>query len=165
MTEALVEKMIDNICKFNSSFEDLFDMLQTNLDDADGVIVNGQRHETTATVYGSEDQIGLMKRMWDVIQQEPTERDTILQIGADAEAAGEGPLFFRVMVIVYKWWIFRWSEENAVAPDDGDTDDGDSDDGDWLDTPGAMPHEDAFAMTGGADMGALLSKLEGFGAQ
>ena len=114
MTEALVERMIDDICRFNSSLKDLFEMLNTNLDDVDEVIVHGHRNGTTAAVYGSEAQIGLMRRMWDAIQEEAIDRDTIFRIREEVEAktAGEGPLFFRLMVKVYTWWVQRWSEEN-----------------------------------------------------
>ena len=76
--------------------------------------MGGERDGTKEAVYGSEAQIGLMRRMWYAIQEVPTDRDTIFQIREEAEAktAGEGPLFFRLMVKVYTWWVQRWSEEN-----------------------------------------------------
>ncbi len=161
MTEAVVERMIDNICRFTSSLDDLFEMLQMNLDDVDNVIVDGERDGTKETVYGSEAQIGLMNRMWDAMQQEPIDRDTIFQIREEAETAGEGPLFFRLMVNVYRWWVQRWSEENAEDSSGEVGVDEDEDEEDMLDTD---VYENVNVFSGGASMGALLNKLGELGS-
>ena len=163
MTEAVVEQMIDNICRFTSSLDDLFEMLQTNLDDEDGVIVDGYRDGTKETVYGSEAQIGLMRRMWDAIQQEPVDRDTIFQIReeAEAEAAGEGPLFFKLMVTVYRWWVQRWEQENAgdsSSEGDVDVEEGDEDDMPDIHVPRGR------VTRAGASIGTLMNKLEELGS-
>jgi hypothetical protein len=163
MTEAVVERMIDNICRFTSSLDDLFEMLQTNLDDGDGVIVDGDRDGTKETVYGSEAQIGLMRRMWDAIQQEPVDGDTIFQIReeTEAEAAGEGPLFFKLMVTVYRWWVQRWEQENAgdsSSEGDVDVEEGDEDDMLDIDVPRGR------VTRAGASIGALMNKLEELGS-
>lgn len=155
MTEAVVERMIDEICRFNSSLKDLFEMLQTNLDDVDEVILHDKRNETTAAVYGSEAQIALMRRMWDAIQEESIDRDTIFRIREEAKTAGNGPLFFRLMVTVYTWWVQKWSEANAGdSSSEGDVDEDDEDM-----TESGVPHAEVFGMAPGASMGALLNKL------
>ena len=172
MTEALVERMIEDICKFRSSQLDLFEMLQMNLDDVDGVIVDGKRDGTKEAVYGSEAQIALMRRMWDSIQEVPTDRDTIFRIREEVEAktAGEGPLFFRLMVTVYRWWVQKWSEENpGDSGSEGGVDleeDGDSSsegDVDVEEDDEDMPdiHVPRKRVTrAGASMGDLMNKLE-----
>lgn len=159
-----MERMIDDICRFNSSLKDLFEMLNTNLDDVDGVIVDGDRDGTKETVYGSEDQIGLMKRMWNSIQEVPTDRDTIFRIReeVEAETAGEGPLFFRLMVTVYRWWVQKWSEENVGdSGSEGDVEEEEDDeDMQVID----VSREDVIGMEPGARMGALLNKLGELGS-
>ena len=162
MTEALVERMIDDICEFRSSRDDLFEMLNTNLDDVDNVIVDGERDGTKETVYGSEAQIGLMKRMWYAIQEENIDRDTIFRIReeVEAETAGEGPLFFRLMVTVYRWWVARWEQENpGDSSSEGDVD-VEEDDEDMPDIH--VPREKVTRA--GASMGALLNKLGELGS-
>ena len=157
-----MERMIDNICRFTSSLDDLFEMLQTNLDDGDGVIVGGYSDGTKETVYGSEAQIGLMRRMWDAIQEEDIDRDTIFRIReeAEAEAAGEGPLFFKLMVTVYRWWVQRWEQENAGdSSSEGDVD-AEEDDEDMPDID--MPRE--RVTRAGVSIGTLMNKLEELGS-
>ena len=154
-----MERMIDDICRFNSSLKDLFEMLNTNLDDGDGVIVGGDRDGTKEMVYGSEAQIALMRRMWYAIQQVPIDRDTIFRIREEVEAktAGEGPLFFRLMVNVYRWWVQKWSEENpGDSSGEGDVvEEEDHEDMQVID----VSREDVIGMEPGASMGALLNKL------
>ena len=157
-----MERMIDNICRFTSSLDDLFEMLQTNLDDGDGVIVGGDRDGTKETVYGSEAQIGLMRRMWDAIQEEDIDRDTIFRIREEVEAktAGEGPLFFKLMVTVYRWWVQRWEQENAGdSSSEGDVD-AEEDDEDMPDID--MPRE--RVTRAGVSIGTLMNKLEELGS-
>ena len=171
-----MERMIDNICKFRSSQLDLFEMLQMNLDDVDNVIVDDERDGTKEAVYGSEAQIALMRRMWYAIQEEDIDRDTIFRIREEVEAktAGEGPLFFRLMVTVYTWWVARWEQENpGDSSGEGGVDlveDGDSSsegDVDVEEDDEDMPdiHVPRERVTrAGASMGALLTKLGELGS-
>ena len=162
MTEAVVERMIDHICRFTSSSDKLFEMLLENLDDVDEVIVHGHRDGTTAAVYGSEAQIGLMRGMWDTIQQVPIDRDTIFQIREEARGrAGEGPLFFRLMVNVYRWWVERWEQENpGDSNSEGDVEEDEDEEDDMLDID--VPRQ--RVTRAGASMGALLNKLGELGS-
>ena len=116
-----------------------------------------------------------MKMMWDSIQQVSIDRDTIFQIREEARGrAGEGPLFFRLMVTVYTWWVARWEQENpGDSSGEGGVDlveDGDSSsegDVDVEEDDEDMPdiHVPRERVTrAGASMGALLTKLGELGS-
>ena len=174
MTEVLVRNMIDCICRFELGLESLFSTLQTNLDGEDEVITAGARNDETQAVYGSEEQIALMKSIWDALQDANLNLEMIQAIDAQLGLLGinalpgplplysgtealPGPLFFDLIVIIYRYWSRRWKDENAPSDDD---------DGDDADDLGMHEGEDETAptwrvtpMSAGADMRALLKGL------
>ena len=175
MTEVLVRNMIDCICRFELGLESLFSTLQTNLDGEDEVITAGARNDETQAVYGSEQQIALMKSIWDALQDANLNLEMIQAIDAQLGLLGihalpvtlplhlgteafPGPLFFDLIVIIYRHWSRRWKDENASSDDD---------DGDDADDLGMHEGEDEITaptwrvtpMSAGADMRALLKGL------
>jgi hypothetical protein len=152
MSEALVERMITGMCRFIVDVYDLSDILTSNLDD--NVITHGQRHEGTEQTYGSEAQIGLMRRMNSALQEDAWDRERILEIDHELESAARGPLFYNLIVILYKEWSRRWIAEHEWSDSDVDADSGDDEV-----VQNGLPHAHAFAMSAGADMRALLNKL------
>ena len=175
MTEVLVRNMIDGICRHELGLESLFETLQANLDD--DVITAGARNDETQAVYGSEQQIALMKSIWDALQDVNLNLEMIQAIDAQLVLLGihalpvlpvplplyvgteelPGPLFFDLIVIIYRYWSRRWKDENASSDDD---------DGDDADDLGMHEGEDETAptwrvtpMSAGADMRALLKGL------
>ena len=171
MTEVLVRNMIDGICTHELGLESLFETLQANLDD--DVITADLTNDETQAVYGSEEQIALMKSIWDALQDANLNLEMIQAIDAQLGLLGihalpvpvylgtealPGPLFFDLIVIIYRHWSRRWKDENASSDDDDgdDADDSDMDEGEdeitaptWRVTP----------MSAGADMRALLKGL------
>jgi hypothetical protein len=173
VTEYLVERMIESTCRDEMGVTELFSMLQYNIDQDDGVILDGSPNETSAEVYGSDAQIARMRRMWDVVQVRPWVRQDVEDMDDQVEYAeeneGPGPLFFRLIVIIYKEWSKKWKlEDDESGSEDGGDDDGgdDEDDEEYADEmedveevqePG---NAHAWPMSGGADMQALLAGLK-----
>ena len=178
MTEVLVRNMIDCICRFELGLESLFSALQTNLDDdvITAGVTNGAAGVTngaTQAVYGSEQQIALMRSIWEALQDADLNLEMIQAIDAQLGLLGihalpgpldlgtqalPGPLFFDLIVIIYRHWSQRWKDENAPSDDD---------DGDDADDLGMHEGEDEITaptwlvtpMSAGADMRALLKGL------
>ena len=175
MTEAVVEGMMRRICRWQSSLTDMFGILTQELDHV--VIMNNVRDDTTADVYGSEDQIALMRRIYETLQEDPWDQVSVLARDAEVAEAGRGPLFFNLMVIIYKHWSARWKGEDEPDSDGEDDDDDDmsepsededdddvsehSEDEDDDDmTEAGVSHRHEFPMRAGVDMGAMLNQLQ-----
>ena len=82
---------------------------------------------------------------------------------ATVENATSGPLFFRLILIIYKHWIRKWQQEKdeSGSQDGGDSDDEDSDDEDEMedvedDTPGPAQ---VLSLSRGVHVRALLAGL------
>jgi hypothetical protein len=174
VTEALVERMIESTCRYEMGVTELFNMLQVNIDQDDGVILNGELNATSAEVYGSDAQIAWMRRMWDVVQVRPWDRQDVEDMDDEVEYGeeneGPGPLFFRLIVIIYKEWSRKWKlEDDESGSEDGGDDDGGDDEDDEGDYADEMEDVDevqesgnahVWPMSGGADMKALLAGLK-----
>ena len=171
MTEVLVRNMIDGICRHELGLESLFSTLQANLDY--DVITSGFTNDETQAVYGSEEQIALMKSIWDALQDENLNLEMIQAIDAQLGLLGihalpvpvylgtealPGPLFFDLIVIIYRHWSRRWKDENAPSDDD-DGDDADDSDMDEGEDEITAPTCRVTPMSAGADMRALLKGL------
>lgn len=165
-TEALVELMINHTCTY-SSVEQCFNMLQMNIDAPDGMILHAeQRDETTAAVYGSEEQIALMRRIWDVVQANPWDRATVLLTDEAVEAvqnATSGPLFFRLILMIYTHWSRKWQQEqdesgSQASDQDSDDDDDDADEMEDVQDDAPGPAQ-VLPLSRGAHVRALLAVL------
>ena len=128
----------------------------------------------TDEVYGSGAQIDLMRRMWQVVQVRPWVRQDVEDMDDEVEYSeneGRGPLFFRLIVIIYKQWSAKWKDEDDESgSEDGGDDDAFPDDGEddedmmmgeveEVQVPGPGDAH-VFPMAGGADMKALLAGLQ-----
>jgi hypothetical protein len=173
VTEALVERMIESTCRDEMGVTELFHMLQHNIDQNDGVILNGELDATAAEVYGNGAQIDLMRRMWQVAQEQPWVRQDVEDLDGEVEVtenAGPGPLFYKLIVMIYKEWSKKWKEEDDVEGSEDDGDDGDDeemssndeeDDAyDMEEMEEAQGGGQMLPMSGGADMQALLAGLK-----
>ena len=180
MTEVLVRNMIDYICRHELGLESLFETLQANLDD--DVITAGARNDETQAVYGNEQQIALMKSIWDALQDVNLNLEMIQAIDAQLGLLGihalpvlplplplyvgteelQGPLFFDLIVIIYLYWSRRWKDAPSSSSSDADDDDGDdADDSDMDEGEDEItaPTWLVTPMSAGADMRALLKGL------
>ena len=162
MTEALVEQMIDRMCTFELRLPQMLSILQTEIDNA--VILNDVRDDTTAGVYDSEEQIDLMRRIFEYVQEEQWDEDGVVALDAAVEDVGRGPLFFNLIVIIYKHCSKKWKTENGLDSDDQNDDDdmsepSEDDDDDGMVEAG-VPHQHVLPMSAGVDMGAMLNQLQ-----
>jgi hypothetical protein len=174
VTEVLVERMIESTSTNEVGVTELFHMLQHNIDQNDGVILNGELDATAAEVYGNGAQIDLMRRMWQVAQEQPWVRQDVEDLDDEVEVTeneGRGPLFYRLIVMIYKEWSKKWKlEDDESGSEDGGGDDGGDDEEDDEEDE-AYEMEDVeevqvsgnahvLPMAGGADMQALLAGLK-----
>ena len=118
MSEAKVESMMTYLC-FNGldlnylsyGIQDLLnDPVITQIDPA-------LTADDTAEVYGSPQNIVLLRRIRDAVMQNPWNQQTITALNPVVENA-QGPLFFRLIKIMYQNWSRQRDEFNARSSSD-----------------------------------------------
>ena len=118
MSEAKVEDMMTYLCFHGLDLNYLSYGIQDLLNDRVITQVDPpMTADDSAEVYGGPQNIVLLRRIRDAVMQDPWDQHTITALNLVVENA-QGPLFFRLIKIMYQNWSRQRDEFNARSSSD-----------------------------------------------
>jgi hypothetical protein len=105
MTEAQVEEMFRRMCVHCVSQP--FELSQVLTDALDESVITPSAAAGHLRVYDSAGQLALMQEIRDAVQEDSESLQRTLQLDALVAKEGRGPLYFDLIVMIYK----KWSKE------------------------------------------------------
>jgi hypothetical protein len=110
--ERQVEKMFSSMCGFCE--KDPFTVSRVLTAALDESVIT--RDEAAGRVYDSEAQFTAMEKMRDIVRGE-AEIEEVLAFDAEVNSAGRGPLYFNLVLMLYKTWSKKYKAYLGSAGD------------------------------------------------
>jgi len=109
MSEAKLDHMLHWICRWFLDLDELTQLLADVLDEAE---ITETDPAVRNEVYGSDAQIAVLRRIGEAVradwEAEPMQ-ETLAAVDIAVYDAGEGPVFFNAVLLVYRHWEREWN--------------------------------------------------------